>query len=258
MRQRHGSPLLIAILGLLVMIASGAGAAVIAPPCGGATPCDCGNRVIASRTLTPADPVTTTVCTGNGLFVAGGVTLDLGGRTITGDGMGADVGITIEGGAANAIIQNGRVTGFGTGVATFSTATSSTLATLRIYGNGTGIRINAHHTDIKNSWVFDNTGVGYDLDGSHLEVTQNRSTYNGDDGFHIEGSGHTVTLNYAASNAGNGYTVSATGSHFDRNRSAYNDGWGIEEIPPAGGNTYSANRCTANGLGKSTPAGLGQ
>jgi hypothetical protein len=53
--------------------------------CGGDVPCGCGSTVIADRTLVSGtDAVTTTVCTGDGLFVDPGVTLDLGGSTLRG------------------------------------------------------------------------------------------------------------------------------------------------------------------------------
>src|SRR5437867_3370901 len=57
---------------------------------GRAVACSCGDLLVSSRRLGPADPVTTTRCAGNGLVVdgPGAVTLDLGGRTIAGNGQG--------------------------------------------------------------------------------------------------------------------------------------------------------------------------
>src|SRR5262245_41938141 len=97
MRQRHLSFLWTAALGLIAVVAaSGAAAPALGADCGGILPCHCGDRVIANRTLTGADAVTTTVCTDNGLSVANGVNLDMGNRTITGNGVGPGVGILIE------------------------------------------------------------------------------------------------------------------------------------------------------------------
>src|SRR2546425_9172016 len=55
--------------------------------------CACGDLLVSSRTLGSADPVTSAPCTANGLIVAasGPITLDLGGRTIAGNGQGVGV-----------------------------------------------------------------------------------------------------------------------------------------------------------------------
>src|SRR3989441_7977487 len=55
--------------------------------------CACGDLLVSSRTLGAADAVTTTRCAGNGLVVAasGPITLDLGGRTVAGNGQGVGV-----------------------------------------------------------------------------------------------------------------------------------------------------------------------
>src|SRR5262245_5257101 len=322
MGARHLSTLLCAGLGLLATTTTFALAFVPgAPPCGGVVPCACGDRVVTSRTLTPADPVTTTVCTGNGLFVGPGVTLDLGGRTITGDGAGIDAGITIEGGANNVVIRGGRVTGFFTGITTFTSTTGSTLTDLQIISNGAGINISASDTTVTKSvirrneadclFVLDgpalqdlntvtlnrcednggtglvvtgvlntiarnvllrNGGSGADINGEGHTIDRNQSKYNGGAGYEILGQNHRVTLNIAQSNGADGFAVSAEGSTFERNSSSYNgraedgqpaDGYGIHDTSTDGGtggtaNFYSANNCTGNGLGDSSPAGLCQ
>jgi hypothetical protein len=80
------------------------------PPgsCGGSVPCACGDRVVLDRTLDDGvDPVTTTVCPADGLIVADGVTLDLGGAILRGRGAGA--GVRIETGATDVTIQRGKL-----------------------------------------------------------------------------------------------------------------------------------------------------
>jgi len=86
------------------------------PPgaCGGGVPCACGDRVVSDRTLRGADPVTRTACPADGLVVAVGVSLDLGGATLRGQGAG--VGVRIEAGATGVRVQRGKITGFATGV----------------------------------------------------------------------------------------------------------------------------------------------
>src|SRR5438128_12640022 len=55
--------------------------------------CRCGDLLVSSRTLGPADAVTRKPCARNGLVVAasGPIRLDLGGRTIAGNGQGVGV-----------------------------------------------------------------------------------------------------------------------------------------------------------------------
>src|SRR5262245_54876631 len=135
---RHPLSCLSVALVLVIIAASGAGAAT----CGGAVVCQCGDRVTANRTLVcGVDPVTTTVCTGDGLGVGADVTLSRGGCTIAGDSKDdADVGIVVAG--DNATVKNGKVTNFGFGVSTVpgSPTTGSTLASLDVFENGEGIR----------------------------------------------------------------------------------------------------------------------
>jgi hypothetical protein len=80
------------VAALLVALALSASAA----DCGGATPCACGDHLIASRTLTAADSVTTTQCaTPLALRIhANDVTLDCAGRTIMGSNAGGAVNST--------------------------------------------------------------------------------------------------------------------------------------------------------------------
>ena len=49
---------------------------------GTAVPCACGDLLVSSRTLSPADPITAAPCPGNGLLVTTdrAITLGLGGR----------------------------------------------------------------------------------------------------------------------------------------------------------------------------------
>src|SRR5262249_39727642 len=107
----------------------------VPPPgaCGGGVPCACGDRVVQSRTLRGADPATRTACPADGLVVAAGVTLDLGGSTLRGQGAGA--GVRIEVGAANVTVRSGRITGFATGVRGEGT-TGARLANLQVLDNG--------------------------------------------------------------------------------------------------------------------------
>src|SRR5215475_8923829 len=117
-------------------------------PCGGAVPCACGDRVVRDHTLRGVDPVTRARCSVNGLLVADGVTLDFGGATLRGLGVGA--GILIDPGARHVTVRGGRLMGFATGVLGEET-TGGQLENLQIVDNtGDGIRLGgADHTVTK-------------------------------------------------------------------------------------------------------------
>src|SRR5262249_28324449 len=95
------------------------GAATVEPAraadCGeGVGACRCGDRVVPNSRLGGSDPVLTTTCPCDGLIVASGVSLQIGG-TITGES-DACSGILIEGNATGVAVTDGRITGFGLGV----------------------------------------------------------------------------------------------------------------------------------------------
>lgn len=106
-------PLLL-VTGVLLLGAASASAQTCgngAGPRGRNLRCECGDTVITSTVLTRRDPVLRKACTGNGLTVAAGITLNLNGGIITGSGSG--VGVRP---GAGATVTNGAVRGFGTGV----------------------------------------------------------------------------------------------------------------------------------------------
>src|SRR5262245_5328293 len=91
---------------LLVVGAATGGAA--AGNCGGGIPCNCGDTVTTSTTLSQDIGV----CTGTGLRVLSGVTLDCANHTITGSTLSpAKYGVLVDG-ATGATVRNCRVTGF--------------------------------------------------------------------------------------------------------------------------------------------------
>ncbi|HEX7521775.1 MAG TPA: NosD domain-containing protein [Acidimicrobiia bacterium] len=92
----------------LAAIALGA-CALNPPPPADATP-TCGSTLTASVTFTRG-----LVCTGNGLVIAAeGITVNLNGHSITGNGSGSGSGIVTNGHAVT--IRDGRITNFDSGV----------------------------------------------------------------------------------------------------------------------------------------------
>ena len=137
---------------------------ILAKDCGGPVPCECGDTLVASRTLSGVDPITTTVCPGDGLVVEGNnLTLDLGGHTIQG-GPSSGVGVVVDG-LSSSDIRGGTVSGFEFGIQGFEVR-SSHISSLRL---------------------LDNRGVGLDLCC--------QSTANVIEHLLIEGGGLAVRIN---------------------------------------------------------------
>ena len=147
-------------------------ASAAAEPCGGRTPCKCGDTVTANYQLTRnLGP-----CPAHGLIVESKVLLDCGGLSITGAGDGSEqYGISLssrsDGEVVGATVKNCRVSRF-----------------LR------GIRVRAGHSNlIADNVTFDNgnhkTHVGYGIDisgRSRNNIVQNNEVRgNADEGIHI-------------------------------------------------------------------------
>jgi hypothetical protein len=106
---------------LLAVMVLGGGlfARALAADCGdGVGPCSCGDRVVTNSKLDGSDPVLRTTCPCDGLVVASGVALNIGGTI---QGSGACTGVRVEenasgGVATDVAITNGRIRGFGWGV----------------------------------------------------------------------------------------------------------------------------------------------
>jgi len=101
---------------------------------GRAVPCACGDLLVGSHRLGPTDPVTTSRCAGNGLVVdgSGPVTLDLGGRTIAGNGQG--VGVLVVHGTLS-LVGPGSIERFETGVRAEGDAPLASVTAVRVADN---------------------------------------------------------------------------------------------------------------------------
>jgi hypothetical protein len=238
------------------------------PPgsCGGSVPCACGDRVVLDRTLDDGvDPVTTTVCPADGLIVADGVTLHLGGAILRGRGAGA--GVRIETGATDVTIQRGKLSRFATGVLGEGT-TGAHLTNLqmldntgdgvRLSGNGhtvekaviqrnggRGVAISGNATQLSNLQVKSNGGVGVSLVGNDTTTEGSVIERNGGAGAVVSGNGNQVTLLQVESNGGgDGVTLVGSGNTAARNIATRNGGDGLE-IQGASA-TVDRNRATSN------------
>ena len=178
---------------------------IIAPPggtCGGSVPCACGDRVVRDRTLRGADPITRTVCEGDGLVVADEVTLDLGGATLRGLGTGA--GVRIEPGATGVAVRRGTVQGFATGVRGES-GSGVHLANLKVLGNtGDGVALSGDGHTIERSASVGNGGFGMALFGNGSRLSSVRASGNARAGIGMVGNEGLLEQVAAADNGGSG------------------------------------------------------
>ncbi len=189
-------------------------------------PCACGD-VVASDVVLGDDPVTTTVCPGNGLIVRAGsgakvVTVDLHGHALHGSGRGSGVWL-IYGGPSGArlLSSNGPalIDGFHDGVSAHGANAVSVIADLVVTHSGRdGIRVFSSDYEIRETEVWDSGQDGFWLRGKGFWLSTTRAVGSGrygyfvlgqdgqlgetnagaeavgskDSGFHIMGSGHRL------------------------------------------------------------------
>src|SRR5437667_9799322 len=134
-------------------------------------------------------------CTGDGVvIVSDNITVDLGGHTLTGPGMGPQtwplpqldsVGVRV-GGHTGVVVRNGKTTGFSTGVY-FVDETASTIENVTTERNRFGFYIHA-----SNKNVVKNSDVEFNIYGLHLQNSDDnllqgnllaRQTYNSPGGY---------------------------------------------------------------------------
>ena len=237
---------------IFVLLAVGLVAPVSAADCGGATPCSCGDSVIASRKLVRGvDPVTTTPCPGDGLIIPReGVVLDLGWVTIEGNLADGSVGILVARESGPITIRNGTIARFGIGIDGVGPIDGTVLVErgevrdnaeggIRLDGSPVGtvvVRTSMARRnggfglsvcgDIRDSYAEQNgsTGVISHRQACHGIVSHVVSRENGGAGFVVFGS---VDRSLAVGNAGDGYVVSGDDLRVSRSMALSNGGHGF-------------------------------
>jgi hypothetical protein len=252
---------LLALLSLIVSLGSGAVTRAHAADCGdGVAPCGCDDTVVVDTTLDATDPVTSTICPCNGLTVqGGGVTLDLGGRTLTGSGQ--CVGIEVS--AFGVTVVNGHIHNFGTGLEAFDH--DGRFASLELANNDTGARVRSAGNVLAKSIVHQNRRLGIAVDrggsvrnvlvtgnggagilvGDSGKVERSTVTHNAEAGVLVTGVGGTIANSSVRDNGAEGIVVAVTGNTVARNVVTQNLGTGIDVS--GGGHAIDQNRVTANG-----------
>ena len=155
-------------------------------------PCACGDLLVSSRTLGPADRVTREHCPADGLFVmaSGPVTLALNGRTIQGEGQGT--GILVLHGRLT-LAGPGTVEGFATGLAAHGQGALASASGMRFAGNRLdGVSVVGDGFVIQSSAAEDNGRDGFVLGGNGYGLDDDRARRNGRYGFHLSGTGAQV------------------------------------------------------------------
>ena len=212
-----------------------------ADDCGGAVPCSCGGRVVESRTLSPADPVTLGACPAGGLEIeTDGVVLNLGGRTIR--GLGIRAGILVA--ANNVTVTSGIVQGFAFGILGTGTvlgpATGNVLSNLQVIANSLGIQIGGWHrlTLQKTVVRFSTIGDGIGISGDDIVVQSSRAEDNAGSGLGIFGRNNSVLHNVVLRNGSGGVSIGGDAASVTVNQSRYNGREGFR----VGGTNHSVTR----------------
>jgi hypothetical protein len=239
MLRRHVPSVLVILSGvLLLLVGPGAIAPSVAADCGDTSgaggadlSCSCGDTVTTDTTLDDTDPVTSAVCSCDGLIVSSSVTLDLGGHTIRGSRVcdGINIGGDVAG--SDAVIGGGRITNFGTGVAEIGEGGANRLHDLQVVDNADrGVFLMGRANVVEDCVVSRNGGRGIELDSDN------------------EGPGDGVVRNCRVEdNRGDGITVDFTGNLVESNIARRNTGTGI--VACCRGNLVRLNRAESNGQG---------
>lgn len=176
------------------------GAATIAvgmlPPVAAHADVVCGQDITVSTTLTHD-----MTCPGTALFVTGsGVTLDLGGHTLTGPApveASGKVGVMVTDNRANDTVRNGNIRAFDFGVDVHAGAVNTTVTGLNISGSTLGIRTvtGSSASHLVGNVVTGTLGNAIQLGGDNNVVEGDTLTSAGGTGVLFSGNNDTIDGN---------------------------------------------------------------
>jgi parallel beta-helix repeat protein len=228
---------------------------------------ECGDTITADTTL--ASDLTD--CPSNGIVIgADGITLDLNGHTISGDGKPVrrcrreqicDVGVANDD-HAGVTIRRGSVRGFAIGVGAFRVRNNRFAGLDSSQNQFFGFVIaGSSRTVIRDSSGHDNPrpdGDGLGVFMSHdLRIVHNSFRRNGQLGMHIEGSTkNLVKGNLVSRNGDFGMLLEADGTQVRGNRSVRDGGTGIL-LGLGSRNVIAGNRISGSGEGIAVEKGRG-
>jgi hypothetical protein len=249
--------------------------------CGAGVPCDCGDELVASRTLVSGvDPITVTPCPGHGLLIeSSALTLDLGDNTISATAGRGGIGIILND-VSGTTVTGGTIAGFGIGIQA-RLANRSRFSALRILGGDAGIVGLGDDNTIERT-VFRRLGEAISFTGAGPHILSNRIedcafgvwvTINpvDDSGAHgssviarnvilrsggpspigggltVFGDAVVIDHNQVTRSSGHGLVLSGTGHRITRNVAHGNGGHGFSSRGLSG-STFDGNRAQANEL----------
>ncbi|MFN2428008.1 MAG: hypothetical protein ABR587_16345 [Candidatus Binatia bacterium] len=199
--------------------------------------CSCGDQVVADVVLQQDDPVVLGPCSGDGLLIklptgVDGITINLGGHRISGNGGGTGIRV-VDGGRLGSVIvggtdgARGEITGFRTGISAHGTAVLREVRGLDVRGNRSdGLRMRSNDVLVIDVNSEGNGGDGMAVSGRDVEVADVTASDNVGDGVRVRGSGVKVAAE-TMGNLGNGAVVSGRNSRADAVRSTNNGGVGL-------------------------------
>jgi hypothetical protein len=177
-------------------------------------PCACGDTVVSSLALA-GDPVLDTPCPADGLIVRvsdarPGVTIDLRGATLRGQGRGTGLWV-LNGGDGGARVTStgapGVIEGFNDGLFAKGSDSVALVENVTFAGNGRdGMRIVADDYEVRNSSARDSGRDGFAVMGNGFRVTSTRAEHSGRAGYWVMGmNAHLGAPNASVVTAGSGY-----------------------------------------------------
>ena len=171
--------------------------------------CSCGDNVVSDTVLWATDPVVSEPCSGDGLVVmapsgSDGLTLNLGGQSLLGNGRGAGIRVA-RGGRLGSILVGGDADDSRAEIARF----------------GTGIRASGRNAlrEVSGIDIHDNARDGLYLRTSGVRVADVVTERNGRSGAAVSGHGNAVEGVVADGNLRDGLQVRGTGATVDADTS---------------------------------------
>jgi hypothetical protein len=217
------------------------------------TPADaqvtCGAKITAlTTTLTSSDPVTSTVCPGDGIIIgADDITLDCGGLTLKGNKKGA--GIKLAAGASGTIIQNCVVDSFNKGLQIGAGGGVFVTNVVSQNNKDAGVEVTSDFSFFSNVLSRSNGGIGFHFSGMGNGGEAVVALQNTMAGFSIGGRAADISSSFSISNGQQGFTGTIKESSIASSSSIANGGDGFSF---AGGtlalpNAFGDLKAIANG-----------
>lgn len=189
----HGRAFIPFALAALVLVA----AASEGQAKGGAPITACGQVVTTSAFLTRSLD-----CAGSPGVVVGasGITIDLKGFTLRGDGS-FHFGIDDDGGFDRVTIKSGVLRNFQRGLDAANGADRLALSSVVVSGNnGLGLYLSGDSASVKSSTFSGNAGFGVYVAGASATIVSSTASGNGSEGIRVFGDGAAVSANRAEAN----------------------------------------------------------